>query len=169
MNRKESILKGLAGLTAIAALTPKAAAAMPKADPSGLEEIRAVLKAHDDALTMHDLNGVLATMAPKAVIMGCGPGEIWSGTEEIKVAYRNFFQTFDKGHQEYRYHFRFGGLSPEMGWLTTSGEISGKKNGKPVAFPINVSLTTVKSRGAWRIASLHYSTLTGEGGSSAGA
>jgi uncharacterized protein (TIGR02246 family) len=169
MNRRESILKSLAGITAAAALTSKASAAEPTTDNPELEAIRAVIKAHDDALSQHDLNGVLATMTPNAVVMGCGPGELWSGSAEIKDAYLKFFEGFDKGEQEYHYNYRFGGLSSDMGWLTTSGEIKGKKNGKPVAFPINISLTAVKSGGAWLIASIHYSTLTGEGGSQAGA
>lgn len=161
MNRRESIIGGLAGITTVASLTPEAPAAEAKADRPELEAIRAVFKAHDDALTNHDLKGVLATMTSNALVMGSGPGEIWSGTNEIKDAYQHFFETFDKGHQVFRYNFKFGGLSPEMGWLGASGEISGEKDGKPIAFPINISVTMAKEGGAWRIALLHFSTLAG--------
>jgi ketosteroid isomerase-like protein len=161
MNRRESIIAGLAGVTAVASLTPKALAAEPKSGSPEQEAFRAVLKAHDDALTNHDLDGVLATLTPKAVIMGNGPGEIWSGTAEIKDAYRHFFESFDKGQQVFHYNFRFSGQTSDMSWLGVSGEISGKKDGKAVAFPINISVAMAKEGGAWRIAMLHFSTLTG--------
>ena len=49
-----------------------------------------------------------------------------------------------------------------MGWLMASGNITGKKDGKDVAFPLNISLTVAKDAGAWRIAAMHFSTLTGD-------
>ena len=60
-----------------------------------LDQIRALLRAHDEAFTAHDMNGVLACFTEKAAVMGSGPGEIWSGPEEIKVAYEHFFEGFD--------------------------------------------------------------------------
>jgi uncharacterized protein (TIGR02246 family) len=162
MNRRNSILTGLTAMTTLGSLASTAhAEEAPAANPE-LEKVRAVLKAHDEAMTSHNLEGVLAVMAPKAVIMGTGPGEIWSGPEEIKEAYKNFFGDFDKGHQEFNYYVRFGELSPGMGWLIASGEVKGKKNGKEFAFPLNVSLTASKAGGDWKIASMHFSTLTDE-------
>jgi uncharacterized protein (TIGR02246 family) len=167
MNRRESIITGLAGMTAVAALTPKASAAEPKDDNPELKAIRAVFKAHDDAMTNHNLEGVLATMAPNAVIMGSGPGELWSGKDEIKEAYGKFFEGFDKGEQDFHYNFKFGGLSSDMGWLVVSGEVNGKKDGKAIDFPINISLIMAKTGGKWLVASMHFSTLTGNGGAKA--
>jgi uncharacterized protein (TIGR02246 family) len=161
MNRRESITVGLAGVTAVAALTANAKAEDTKADNPELEAIRAVFKAHDVAMTGHNLDGALACFAPDAVLMGSGPGELWSGTEEIKEAYTNFFKGYDKGEQDFHYNHRFGGLSSDMGWLVVSGEVNGKKDGKKVAFPLNISLTMVKKGGKWAIASMHFSTLTG--------
>ena len=77
--------------------------------------------------------------------MGTGPGEVWVGPEEIKVAYEHFFEGFDKGEQNFQYHFKIGGVSTDMGWLMASGNITGKKNGKAVAFPLNISLTVAKA------------------------
>ena len=111
-------------------------------------------------MTNHDLEGVLATMAANAVIMGSGPGEVWASTADIKEAYGHFFEDFDKGAQDFTYHVRFGGLSAEMGWLMASGEVKGKKGGKEHAFPLNISLAVAKKGGKWQIASMHYSTLT---------
>lgn len=161
MNRRSSIIKGLTGIVAISAVTAKATAEEVKGDSADLEQIRAVLKAHDAAMTQQDMAGVLAVMAPKAVVMGSGPGEVWSGPEEIKDAYTHFFADFDKGEQDFTYNVKFGGLSSEMGWLMTSGEVKAKKDGKAFAFPLNVSLTVSKISGKWLIAALHFSTLTG--------
>ena len=160
MNRRTSIFTGVSAATTLGALS--AAVEESDAEPSNreLEKIRAVLKAHDDAMTNHNLDGVLAALSPKAVVMGTGPGEIWSGPEELKDAYTHFFADFDKGAQEFTYHVRMGELSTEMGWLFASGEVRGKKGGKEFAFPLNVSLTVSKASGDWKIAALHFSTLT---------
>jgi len=161
MNRRDSIITGATAIAAIAALKSTAQAEeTPSANPE-LEKIRAVLKAHDEAMTSKNLPGVLATLATKAVIMGTGPGEVWNGHEEIKDAYEHFFQGFDKGEQSFTYYVKFGELSPEMGWLLASGEVKGKKDGKDFAFPLNMSLTASKASGEWKIAAMHFSTLTG--------
>ena len=160
MNRRDSIFTGLAAIAAVATLTPSAQA-QDKADNPALDAIRALLKAHDDAMTNHDLKGVMATLTEKASIMGTGPGEMWVGPEEIKDAYEHFFEGYDKGQQEFEYKFKHGGLSSDMGWLMASGNIKAKKSGKAVVFPINVSLTVVKAGDQWKIAAMHFSTLTG--------
>ena len=160
MNRRDSILTGLAAIAAVATLD-SSAQAQDKADNPALEPIRALLKAHDDAMTNHDLKGVMATLSEKASIMGTGPGEMWVGPEEIKDAYEHFFQGYDKGQQEFEYKFKVGDLGSDMGWLMASGNIKAKKDGKAILFPINVSLTVAKAGGQWKIASMHFSTLTG--------
>jgi hypothetical protein len=43
-----------------------------------------------------------------------------------------------------------------------SGNVTGKKGGKDVA--LNISLTVAKNSGDWRIAAMHFSTLTGGAG-----
>jgi uncharacterized protein (TIGR02246 family) len=162
MTRRDSIIAGLAALSA-ATLARSAQAEEQAANPE-MEEVRALLKARNDAMTNHDLDGVMATMTPKAAIMGTGPGEIWSGPDEVKAAYEHFFQTFDKGHQKFDYQFKIGGLGTDMGWLMASGNVSAEKDGKAFEFPLNVSMTVTKSGGKWLIAAMHFSTLTGEAG-----
>jgi hypothetical protein len=54
--------------------------------------------------------------------------------QEIKVAYEHFFQGFDKGQQKFEYPFRIGGLTSDMGWMMTSGNVTGKKDEKDFAF-----------------------------------
>src|SRR6516225_9015520 len=161
MNRREAIITGVAGVAAAVAVASRADAQASQASNPDLDQIRALLRAHDEAFTNQDLNGVLACFTEKAAIMGSGPGEIWSGPDEIKVAYQHFFEGFDKGEQKFEYQFRIGGVTAEMGWLMASGNVTGKKEGKEFAFPLNVSLTVAKKDGKWLIAAMHFSTLTG--------
>lgn len=153
-------------MAGIAVLAPSARAE-DKVDNPELAAIGTLLKAHDDAMTNHDLQGVMATLAEKASIMGSGPGEMWVGPVEIRDAYEHFFQGFDKGQQNFEYKFKHGGMGTDMGWLMASGNIKAKKDGKAITFPINVSLTVAKASGQWKIASMHFSTLTGPDGAEA--
>jgi uncharacterized protein (TIGR02246 family) len=159
MNRRKAIV-GIATITAAAAVAPTTGAETSGEANPELDQVRALLRAHDDAFTNQDLNAVLATFTEEAAVMGSGPGEIWSGPEEIKAAYEHFFQGFDKGEQKFEYQFRIGKLSSEMGWMMTSGNVNGKKAGKDFAFPLNLSLTVEKKDGKWLIAAMHFSTLT---------
>ena len=161
MNRREAIIAGVAGITAAVAVAPTAGAQSSQAANPELEQIRALLRAHDEAFTNHDLNGIMACLTEKTAIMGTGPGETWLGPDEIKVAYEHFFENFDKGEQKFEYQFRIGEVTPEMGWLMTAGNVNGKKDGKEFAFPLNLSLTVAKKDGKWLIAAMHFSTLTG--------
>jgi ketosteroid isomerase-like protein len=167
MNRREAVIAGLTGIAAAVAVAPRAPAETSEGTNPDLEQIRALLRAHDEAFTNQDLGGIMACLAPKAAIMGTGPGEIWSGPDEIKVAYQHFFEGFDKGEQKFEYQFRIGGVTSEMGWLMAAGNVTGKKGGKDFAFPLNLSLTVAKKEGKWLIAAMHFSTLTG--GDAAGA
>jgi ketosteroid isomerase-like protein len=161
MNRREAILTGMAGLAAVA-VSPAARAQTTGADNPELEPIRALLDAHDAAFANHDLDGVMACMSEKASIMGCGPGEIWSGPDEIKAAHQQLFEGFDFGEQNFEYEFNIGEVSADKGWLMTSGNVNGKKDGKEFTFPINISLSATKEGEKWLIAAMHFSTLTSE-------
>ena len=154
-------MASIAGIAAAVAGPSVADAEASPGERPELQPIRALLHAHDEAFTNHDLNGVMACFAEKAAIMGSGPGEIWSGPDEIKVAYEHFFEGFDKGEQKFEYQFRIGGVTPEMGWLMTAGNMTGKNKGKDFAFPVNISLTVAKHDDKWLVAAMHFSTLTG--------
>ena len=161
MNRREALIAGVSSVAATVAVTHMANAEETKDENPDLDQIRALLKAHDDAFTNHDMDGVLACFTEKAAIMGSGPGEVWSGPDEMKIAYEHFFKGFDKGEQKFTYEFWISGLSPEMGWLMTAGNVNGKKAGKALTYPLNISLTVVKKDQKWLIAAMHFSTLTG--------
>src|ERR1700730_808590 len=163
MNRREAIVWGVATIAAAVTFPPAASAQAATTDDNpDLEPIRALIDAHDAAFTNHDLEGVMATMSQKATIMGCGPGEIWSGPDEIKAAHENLFEGFDVGEQNFEYEFSIGELGPDTGWMMTSGNVNGKKDGKDFTFPVNISLSVKKEGGKWLIAAMHFSTLTDE-------
>ena len=163
MNRKEAIM-GIATIAAAAAVPSVASAQKPEAEAQSpeLEPMRALLQAYDTAFTNHDLDGVMATMSDKAAIMGSGPGEIWSGTDEIKAAHQHLFEGFDAKQQGFDYEFNIGQVTGDTAWMLTSGNVNGTKGGKEFTFPVNISLTAVKQGGKWLIAAMHFSTVTDE-------
>jgi hypothetical protein len=69
MTRKEAIVTGLLG---VAMAVPTAQAEESKEANPEVEKIRALLKAHDEAMTSHDLKGVMACFTEKPAIMGTG-------------------------------------------------------------------------------------------------
>jgi ketosteroid isomerase-like protein len=164
INRREAIVASFAALTTSTILST-AARAETSENPD-VAPIQKLLKAHDEAFANQNLDGVMECLATNAVIMGTGPREVWSGPNEIKVAYGHFFKGFDKGEQHFEYQFRFGGLSREMGWLMTSGNVTGKKKGQDLAFPLNLSLVVSKLADQWKISAMHFSTLAGASTSS---
>ena len=165
MNRKEALL-GIATIAAAAAVPSVASAQTSETDVGAenpeLGPIRDLLKAYDTAFTNHDLNGVMATLSDKAAIMGCGPGEIWSGADEIKAAHQKLFEGFDAKQQSFDYEFNIGQVMSDSGWMLTSGNVTGTKGGEEFTFPVNISLTATKQGGKWLIAAMHFSTVTDE-------
>ncbi len=156
-------MAGVASIAAAVSIPPVAnAQAAATDDNPDLEPIRDLLDARDAAFTNHDLAGVLATMTEKATMMGCGPGEIWSGPDELKAAHEHLFEGFDIGEQNFEYEFSIGELGPDTGWMMTSGNVNGKKDGNDFTFPVNISLSVKKEGDKWLIAAMHFSTLTDE-------
>ena len=162
MNRREAVLTGLASLAAAVTAPPaaKSQTSESKDENPELEPLRALLKALDVAFSNQDLDGVMATLSQKAAIMGSGPGEIWSGPDEIKAAYQHFFEGFDSGQQSLDYEFNIGQVGADSGWLMTSGNVSGTKDGNEFTFPVNISLVATKDGGKWLITAMHFSTLS---------
>ena len=158
MNRRNIIAAGVASLSAAAATNAQA----QKPDPSNpeLANVRDLLKAHDEATTAHDMDAVLACLADDCAVTGTGPEEMWSGKEELKYAYENFFKVYDKGEQGFEYDYRVGNLGEDMGWMLTSGTVVGKSEGEDFAYPLNVSLTVAKKGDEWKIQAMHFSTFT---------
>lgn len=166
MNRTEAIVAGVAGIAAAIAAPTAAEAEESQNDNPELDPIRALLDTYDGAFTNHDLDGVMACFSEKAAVMGTGPGEIWSGPDEIKAAHQRFFEGFDYGEQKFDYEFSLGEVKPDAGsaWMLTSGNVTGKSNGEDFSFPVNVSLSASKDGGKWVFTALHFSTFTDQSG-----
>lgn len=180
MKRREMMMSGLAvlasGAVALAAgekETPVAengkakenAVKLVGADvsPETIASVKAVLQEHDKALSNHDLAGVLSTYhnGPQTVLMGTGPGELWGGLDEIGDAYKHFFEGFDKGTQEFKYGYANGMAKGDVAWLSTAGDVTGRKGEEKKNFAINVSAVLAKNDGKWQFSHMHFSNLTG--------
>jgi ketosteroid isomerase-like protein len=162
MNRRDILIAGVSSIAAAVSGSLAASAQTSDVENPELEPIRALLDAHDTAFANHDLDGVMACLSEKATIMGCGPGEIWSGPDEIKAAHLHLFEGFDVGELKIEYEFNIGQITSGTGWMMTSGNVNGNKDGKEFTFPVNISLSVTKDGGKWLIAALHFSTLTSE-------
>lgn len=164
MNRREAVIAGFTSLAAAAGVASAADEPTPDAEAGNpeLEPIRTLLTTYHTAFNNQDLDGVMATLSDKAAVMGTGPGEIWSGPEELKLAYRQLFEGFDRGQQRIDYEFNIGQITGDTGWLMASGNVSGTKEGKEFTFPFNLSVFATKDGGKWAIAAMHFSTLTGD-------
>ena len=165
MERRQVVVSGL-GLLGVAAAGLAAEPirnVSPNVSPEIVAEIKATLEQHDKAFAVHDLEGVMSTYrkSPQTVLMGTGPGEIWSGLEEIADAYKHFFADFDKGAQQFKYSYVSGAGLGDAAWLSVLGSIAAGKGEVKREFGINISSVLVKDAGKWRFAQLHFSNLTG--------
>jgi ketosteroid isomerase-like protein len=115
MNRRNLIAASVAGISAATITQAQAAPATEVADRD-LEKIKALLQAHDKAMTGHDLKGALATLADDAAVMGTGPGEMRQGKSELKVASEHFFMVFDKGELDFTEASASGPEHPFSQW-----------------------------------------------------
>jgi ketosteroid isomerase-like protein len=153
-------MRGLAALALGLCLAAGAAAAQ---DDPAMAEIGAVLKAHDEALSAHDVDAVLATYAAgeDIVLMGTGPGEFWQGREAIAETYKRFMADFDAGSMKAQCPWKDGHVESDAGWFVGSCVIGDMLGGMTREFVLNVSAFLRKEDGAWRLHILHYSNLAG--------
>src|SRR5215813_12123202 len=69
-----------------------------KSDKSAVaEEARALLAAHDKALSEKNLDAIMATFSsnPNTVVLGTGTEERWVGPQEIRAAYTEIIKDYD--------------------------------------------------------------------------
>jgi uncharacterized protein (TIGR02246 family) len=139
--------------------------AAEEADKLG-DELRAVLRQHDEALNQHDLKAVLALYvdAPNIAMMGTGPGEFWRGREAVESAYQAFFADFKVGSMSYECPERAAGQHGDVAWFASSCDMKdATSEGEPREYSLNVSAVLLKTKDGWRFQSLHFSNLTGGG------
>ncbi len=158
--------RGLLAATLACVLTAPAWAAEPaKTDPI-TEEIKAVLRQHDEALNKQDLKSLMALYAddPKVVLMGTGPGEFWKGKTEVETAYKEFLKDFKAGSLKHQCPDTSGGHQGDVAWLVASCNMQDiTPDGKARDYVLNVSAVLKREKGSWKFQTLHFSNLTDGG------
>lgn len=128
-----------------------------------LSQIVALLQKHDDALNQHDLDGIMSVFAPseKILVLGTGPGERWSGKDEIRSAYAEIIKDFDKGTSTRDCYWKTGEILGDTAWLAAMCKFADSKDGKKREYELNASGVLRRIGGKWYFQSLHLSNLTG--------
>lgn len=157
LSRREATL---AALGAVALAVPAMSLPAEAGPRDSVEALKALLKAHDDAFTAHNLQGVLATLSPRCALMGTGPGELWVGHKEIGEAYTQFFKDFDPGKQSFEMLWHDGNMGPMGAWLMVKTKVTMTKGAAKSEFGLNVSIACEKHAGKWLIRGMHFSNLT---------
>jgi uncharacterized protein (TIGR02246 family) len=131
-------------------------------DKPSVEEIRAVLAAHDKALNDKNLDAVMNTFSAdgNTVVFGTGIEERWMGPQEIRSAYTEIFKDYDPGTlQTDCASFKTGGADDagQMAWLAATCYAQDSLQGRKRDYKMNVSATVAKQNGQWRFVVLHMS------------
>jgi len=126
-----------------------------------VDDIRAVLTAHDKALNDKNLDAVMATFSsdPNTVVLGTGAEERWVGQQEIRGAYTEMFKDYDPGTLQSNCDWKTGGSDDAgtMAWLAAICSAKDSLQGKTREYKLNVTATVQKEEGKWHFVSLHMS------------
>jgi len=138
----------------------------PETDNS-MEQIKAMLTQHDDAVNEHNLKGVMALFAddPAIVMMGTGPGEFWKGKADVESAYQQLFKDFKAGSLKHQCPDASIGQQGEFAWLIASCNIQdvSPDGSQKREYGLNVSAVLKKGKEGWKFQTLHFSNLTDGG------
>ena len=126
------------------------------------DEVRALLSAHDKALSEKNIDALMSTFSTDSntVVLGTGVEERWMGPQEIKTAYTEMFKDYDPGTMQCDCsQFKSSGASDDgtMAWLAASCNCKDSLQGKARDYKLNVSGTVSKQNGNWHFVSLHMS------------
>jgi uncharacterized protein (TIGR02246 family) len=125
------------------------------------EEVRALLSAHDKALSDKNLDAVMATFSsdPNTVVLGTGFEEKWVGSNEIRAAYTEMFKDYDPGTLQTNCDWKTGGadVAGTMAWLAAICDAKDSMQGKTREYKLNVTAAAEKQDGKWKFTSLHMS------------
>ena len=137
------------------------AAARTEAKKPTVDEIRAVLAAHDKALNDKNLDAIMATFStdPTTVMMGTGSEERWMGPQEIRSAYSEIIKDYDPGTLDAKCDWKTGGSDDDgqMAWLAASCDCKDSLKGKVRSYKLNITGTVAKQNEQWKFVSLHMS------------
>jgi uncharacterized protein (TIGR02246 family) len=145
---------------------PIIVAQSPEAEKAS-EELRAVLRQHNEALNKQDLKALMALYAdnPNVALMGTGPGEFWKGKAAVEDTYQHYFQTFKAGSLSHDCPEATGGEDGNDAWLMASCVMKDTNPaGQPREFGLNVSAVLKKGKAGWRFQALHFSNLASDEG-----
>jgi len=125
-------------------------------------EIKGLLKTHEEAFRNKDMQGIMDLYAPgpETVLLGTGPGERWTGEEEIKDAYMHFFENFDTS--ESKLTWLSADSRGDVAWLSAMVRYTYYLKNEKTEFGINLSAVLEKTDGKWRFVALHFSNLAAE-------
>lgn len=143
---------------------PAGAAESSKADPV-IEDIKVVLRQHDEAINKQDMKAVIGlyTDNPDVALMGTGPGEFWKGKDAVEETYKEFFKDLKAGSFKHECPDISAGYDGNVAWLTASCNMrDSAQNGETREYVMNVSGVLKKEKNGWRIQTLHFSGLTGD-------
>lgn len=145
----------------------KNSAAAGKVDPKVVEEVKALLAAHDKALNDQSLDGVIGTFStdPKVVLLGTGEGERFVGTEAIRSAYTEIFKDYEKGTFVANCDWKTGDAdsTATMAWMAATCTETDSMKGVKRNFVLNISAAAVKQDTGWRFVMLHMSNAPSPG------
>ena len=146
-------------------LTTSAGAAEPsKADPV-IEDIKVVLRQHDEAINKQDMKAVIGLYAdnPDVALIGTGPGEFWKGKGAVEETYKEFFKDLKAGSFKHECLDISAGYDGSIAWLAASCSMhDSTQNGETREYVMNISGVLKKEKNGWRIQTLHFSGLTGD-------
>ena len=148
-----------------AANTNAAATTAGKPDSKIVDEVRAMLAAHDKALNDQNLDKVMASFStdPKVVVLGTGAGERFVGTDAIKNAYIEIFKDYEKGTLVTDCDWKTGDADAagKVAWMAATCQATDSMKGVKRDYVLNVSAAAVKLDAGWRFIMLHMSNSTG--------
>jgi len=133
-----------------------------KSDKSAVaEEARALLAAHDKALSEKNLDAIMATFSsnPNTVVLGTGTEERWVGPQEIRAAYTEMIKDYDPNTLTANCDWKTGGADEAgtMAWFAASCNCKDSLQGKAREYKLNVTGAAEKQDGKWKFVALHMS------------
>lgn len=161
MNKTDVLLTATLGYI----LTGPAWAVEPsKADPV-IEDIKAILRQHDEAINRQDMKAVIGLYAdnPDVALVGTGPDEFWKGRDAVEGTYKEFFKDLKAGSFKHECPDISAGYDGNVAWLAASCNMrDNAQDGQIREYVMNVSGVLKKEKVGWRIQTLHFSGLTGD-------
>ena len=130
----------------------------PEVDSAIME----MIAMHDKALSEHNLDGVMSTYSKThpIILMGTGPGERWTGEEEIADAYSHFFMDFDQGTLSTECTWHSISVQGDLAWIMAMCNFTDYMKNVKREYAVNISAVLEKTDNSWYFATFHYSNLT---------